>query len=50
MGCKLPWDRSSSNKSIIEHHQSLLPDDQCIGGSIIKIGKGHTPNKFQLYT
>jgi hypothetical protein len=37
-------------KSIIEHHQFLLPGDQCIGGSVITIGKGHIPNKFQVYT
>jgi hypothetical protein len=37
-------------KSIIEHHQFLLPGDQCISGTIIRIREGHIPNKFQVYT
>ncbi|CAF3533218.1 unnamed protein product [Rotaria sp. Silwood1] len=41
---------SEAAKSIIEHHQFLLPGDQCIGGYVIGIRKGHIPNKFQVYT
>ena len=37
-------------KSIVEHHQFLLPGDQCIDGKIIRIGAGHIPGKFQVYT
>ncbi|CAF0743756.1 unnamed protein product [Adineta steineri] len=37
-------------KSIIEHHQFLLPGDQCISGFVIKIRDGHIPGKFQVYT
>ncbi|CAF1216571.1 unnamed protein product [Rotaria sordida] len=37
-------------KSIIEHHQFLLPGDQCIGGHVIRIREGHIPGKFQVYT
>ncbi|CAF3466051.1 unnamed protein product [Rotaria socialis] len=39
-----------SAKSIIEHHQFLLPGDQCMGGHVIRIREGHIPNKFQVYT
>ncbi|CAF4992070.1 unnamed protein product, partial [Rotaria sp. Silwood1] len=38
---------SEAAKSIIEHHQFLLPGDQRIGGYVIGIRKGHIPNKFQ---
>jgi len=37
-------------KSIIEHHQFLLPGDQCIDGNVIGIRDGHIPGKFQVYT
>jgi hypothetical protein len=37
-------------KSIIEHHQFLLPGDQCIDGTVIRIREGHIPKKFQVYT
>ena len=37
-------------KSIIEHHQFLLPGDRCIKGDIIRIGGHHIPGKFQVYT
>lgn len=37
-------------KSIIEHHQFLLPGDRCISGDVIGIGDGHIPGKFQVYT
>ncbi|CAF2521506.1 unnamed protein product [Rotaria sp. Silwood2] len=37
-------------KSIIEHHQFLLPGDKCIDGHVIRIGEGHIPNKFEVYT
>jgi hypothetical protein len=37
-------------KSILEHHQFLVPGDTCIGGSIIRIREGHIPGKFQVYT
>jgi hypothetical protein len=37
-------------KSVIEHHLFLLPGDQCIGGNVIEIRKGHIPEKFQIYT
>jgi hypothetical protein len=41
---------SVAAKSIIEHHQFLLPGDQCIGGHVIGIREGHIPNKFEVYT
>ncbi|CAF1666842.1 unnamed protein product, partial [Rotaria sp. Silwood1] len=41
---------SQAAKSIIEHHQFLLPGDQCIGGHVIRICEGHIPGKFQVYT
>jgi hypothetical protein len=37
-------------KSIIEHHQFLLPGDRCISGHVIGIRDGHIPGKFQVYT
>jgi len=37
-------------KSIIEHHQFLLPGDQCIDGHVIGIRPDHIPGKFQVYT
>ncbi|UJR29234.1 hypothetical protein I4U23_010448 [Adineta vaga] len=37
-------------KSIIEHHQFLIPGDQTISGDRIGIGDGHIPDKFEVYT
>lgn len=37
-------------KSIIEHHQFLVPGDQSITGRVIKIEDGHIPGKFHIYT
>jgi hypothetical protein len=37
-------------KSIIEHHQFLLPGDRCISGKVIGVREGHIPGKFQVYT
>ena len=39
-----------AEESIIEHHQFLLPGDQCIDGHVIQIRDGHIPGKFQVYT
>ena len=37
-------------RSIIEHHQFLLPGDHCIDGNQISIRKGHIPGKNHIYT
>ena len=37
-------------KSIIEHHQFLVPGDRSITGGVIKIQKEHIPGKFHIYT
>ncbi|CAF1224045.1 unnamed protein product [Adineta ricciae] len=37
-------------RSIIEHHQFLIPGDQTISGDKIRIPNGHIPDKYEVYT
>ena len=37
-------------KSIIEHHQFLIPGDETINGDKICIPRNHIPDKYEVYT